>query len=133
MTKDDWASVERALTYPYGCARLICDGYDLRLTTVLNKPLKLAIAWYVDGHFKGEFLKADSEIGKRFACPHVLHAYSPSQKKEIIKNFGKRGAAKHFPRLDATHTYRNWTWTSFRSLKRHLIANNKVIELKEAN
>lgn len=129
MTKDDWAAVEQALMYPYGSAELICDGYKLRLMTVLDKPLKLAITWYVDGHFKGEFLKADSEIGKRFACPHVLHAYSSSEKKKIIKNFGKREAAKYFPRLDATHTYRSWSWSSFGALKRHLIANNQVISL----
>jgi len=129
MTKDDWAAVERALTYPYGRARLICDGYNLSLQTVLDKPLKLAIAWYVDGHFKGEFLKEGSEIGKRFARPHVLHNYSPRQKKDILKNFGKRGAAKYFPGLDATRTYHAWTWSSFGALKRHLIANNKVISL----
>lgn len=127
MTKDDWAAVELSLSYPYGRARLLCDGYDLRLTTSPDKPLKLVILWYVDGVFKGEFLKADSEIGKRFARPRVLHAYSPTERQRIIKNFGKRGTAKYFPNLDATKTYYDWAWTSFLSLKRHLVANNKDI------
>lgn len=129
MTKDEWTKVEQKLTHLYSSVKLRCDGYNLTLCVVPNGPLKLAIAWYVDGEFKGVFLKNDPEIGKRFACPHVLHVYRPAQKTKIIKDFGKRGAARLFPQLDATHTYRSWVWESFKSLKRHLIANNQSISL----
>lgn len=129
MTKEDWAHVEASLRYPYASVKLLCDEYRLTLQ-VQPEKMKLVICWYVEGSFKGAWLKLDNEIGKRFACPHVVHLYKPTEKAKILKGFGKRSVTKHFPRIDAKNTYLGWTWSSFRSLKRHLIANNQSISIQ---
>ncbi|OYZ03461.1 MAG: hypothetical protein B7Y42_00340 [Polaromonas sp. 28-63-22] len=130
MTKEEWAAVEAGLRYPYDSVKLLVDGHNLTLQVQPDKPMKMVIAWYVDGAFKGAWLKADSDIGKRFACPHAVHLYTPTQKARIRKDYGKRGTAKYFPELDRKATYLGWTWASFRSLKKHLIANNQSINIQ---
>ena len=130
MTKEQWALVEASLRHPYGTVKLLVDGYNLRLQVQPVKPMRLAIAWYVDGSFKGAWLKKDCDIGKRFACPHIMYLYSPKEKARILKIFGKRGAARNFPKLDEKRIYLGWAWASFRSLKRHLIANTQSISLQ---
>ncbi|ABE45668.1 hypothetical protein [Polaromonas sp. JS666] len=133
MTADDWKKVEAALQSPYGRAKLEVDGYALDLVVQQTKPLKFEIGFFVDGWFKGAWLMADSEERRRFCCPKQLSLYSPAKKAKLLKGLTKRAIAEYFPSIDKKHTYYSSHWSRFAPLKRHLIANNKSIELKECS
>jgi hypothetical protein len=129
VTKEQWAEIERKLSHPYGDAHLMVDNYKLTLQVAKVKDLKYEIVWWVNGEFKGLWLTKDSEEGRRFARPMSSAIFTPAKIKEIEKIFGKRRAAKEFPRLREKRTYYQWSWPSFKPLMRHLIANNKSIEV----
>ena len=132
MSKGDWAKVEQDLSFPFGSVKLNCDGYLLSLLVCQSKPLKQVILFYVNGRFEGTFLTQDCEERRRFARPQKIALWKPSEKARLTKGFTKRVLAKHFSDINKTFTHYDWTWPSFAPLKRHLIANNKVISLVEA-
>ncbi len=131
MTKDDWIKVQNKLSHPYGTVRLTVDGYALALQVNQIKALKFVIMVYVDGMCKGEWCKGEADEAKRFCRPVTRHMYSPAKQKAILKGLSK-AEAKRFGKelgLDKTFTFYDLYWPSFGPLKRHLIANNKSIEL----
>ncbi len=131
MTKDDWIKVQNKLSHPYGTVRLTVDGYALALQVNQIKALKFVIMVYVDGVCKGEWCKGEADEAKRFCRPVTRYLYSPAKQKAILKGLSK-AEAKRFGKdlgLDKTFTSYDLYWPSFGPLKRHLIANNKSIEL----
>jgi hypothetical protein len=131
MTAEEWKKVEAALQSPYGRAVLAVDSYELTLQVQQLKPLKFAIGFYVDGWFKGEWLTSDCEERRRFCRRMESAVYSPAQRAKITKGFSKRNVAKYFPDMAKKFTWYSNAWSSFGALKRHLVANNQQIELKE--
>jgi hypothetical protein len=131
MTADDWKKLEAALRSPFGRAVLTVDGYALTLEVQQAKPLKFVIGFYVDGWFKGEWALDDCEERRRFCCPKKGHLFSPAARAKMKKGLSKRSIAKYLPNVDKAFTWYSSVWSSFAPLKRHLIANNKSIELKE--
>ncbi|MES2401834.1 MAG: hypothetical protein V4573_17720 [Pseudomonadota bacterium] len=131
MTKEDWKKVRVELQFPYGRAELLCDGYALTLQVQQVKPLKFEIGFYVNGFFKGEFIVMDCEERRRFSCPKQAFVFPPADRTRLLKELGTRRAHRMFPDIDKKFTWYSSHWSSFASLKRHLVANNKVIELKE--
>lgn len=131
MNKENWLKVEEALSHPYGFAKLKCDSYNLTLVVQQTKALKFEIGFYVDGYFRGIFLTQDCEERRRFCCPHQASVYSPASRAKITKGVSKRNVSKWFPDIDKKFTYYGSHWSKFAPLKRHLIANNEVIELLE--
>jgi len=131
MTAEDWKKVENVLCSPYGRAVLAVDGYVLTLEVRATKPLRFVIVFYVDGWMKGEWALKDCEERRRFFCPKQSSIHSPRSKAKLKKGFSKRAVAKYFPDLDKKFTWHSPAWSSFAPLKRHLVANNKNIELKE--
>ena len=132
MTKDEWSKIELQLSYPYaGMAHLLVDGYALTLQVQQIKPLKFIIAVFVNGYCKGEWMKGEADEAKRFCRPVKRAVFSPAKKKAFLKGMTKSEIkrSREFLDLDKTFTFWNLYWTSFGPLKRHLIANNKVIEL----
>lgn len=132
MTKEDWDQVRVVLQLPYGCAKLICDGYELTLEVQQVKPLKFEIGFYVNGFFKGAFIVEDCEERRRFCCPKQAFVFTPALRTKLLKEMGTRRAHRLFPDIDKKFTWYSSHWASFAPLKRHLVTNNKVIELKEA-
>lgn len=64
--KPEWEKeVERLFWTPFGQLSLLADGYRLSLCTKVTKG-KLWVAVYVDGVWKGEWYKRESEMGKKF-------------------------------------------------------------------
>lgn len=133
MTKDQWLAVKSALSTPWGTVKLKVDGYDLTLIVKQIKPLKFSIVTYVNGEFKGIWLKGDSDESKRFMRPVKVAVFKPAEKKRMTKRLSKTNIKRYFGDLDKTFTVFDWLWPSFDPLRRHLIANNKVIELVEPN
>jgi hypothetical protein len=131
MTADDWKKLEAALRSPFGRASLVVDGYDLALVVQQDKPLKFVITMYVNGWMKGEWMMNDCEERRRFFCRKDRPLYSAAAKAKMTKGLSKRAVAKYFTGLDGKYTLYSPVWSAFAPLKKHLVANNKSIELKE--
>ena len=126
MTKEDWAYVEETLKSPYKIVKLNCDGYILGLQLQRIETYKLAICVYVNDVFKGKWLLNDCEERKRFfrkSHKSILTAKGKAEFKKLSKKKQAEWRERYF--YDTYTPY----WTSFRSLKKHLIENNKSIEL----
>lgn len=131
MTKDEWLKVEQALSSPFGHIKLVVDGYDLTLEVRRLTALKYVILPFVNGWAKGEWLRDKTEEARRFYRPVKRRLYSPAQVKKMTKGLSKSAVKRYFPGLDKVIEHYTFEWPSFAPLKRHLIANNTVIELKE--
>lgn len=134
MNKEDWAKVEEALKVQYNFVELDCDGYKVRLTLEQSGQFKLSITVYVNGWFRGEWFSRDnqSEEARRFFPTKYINAYSAQEKKSWSKIFSKKELKARNIDLNARREYKGFTWTSFRSMKRHFIKHNKEIQLIEA-
>lgn len=129
ITAQDWKDIERELKSLYSQVKLVCDGYSITVCLEQISQLKNAIAVYVNGKINLKWLFEDCEERRRFYCQKSRSVYSKKDLaafKKISKKIFKEMQAKKIIYYD-TH------WTSFRSLKAHLIKQNKVIELVVAD
>ena len=133
MTKDQWLQVQAKLNLPWGSVKLTVDGYALALEVTQIKPLKYVIMVYVNGVCKGEWCKGEADEAKRFCRPVTKYLYSPAKKKALLKGKSKAQikTISELLGLDKSWTFYDLYWPSFATLKRHLIANNKSVELME--
>ena len=124
MTKEEWDKVESSMQSPWGRASLLCDGFKVTLETGLYKR-KLSSMVYVNGVFKGAWMLEDCEERRRFFRPIKKLVW----RKKITKGFSKKTLKSL--NIDPAETRIGFSpeWTSFRSLKSHLIKNNTSIEL----
>lgn len=121
------AEIERELRLAHGYVYLQCDDYRVCVRVEPFKTRTYVLSVYVDGWIRGEWLKDDCEHRRRFMCPKSIALYAKKRQAEIVKTFGKRQAAKHFPRLHERHEYWVPYWTSARSMLRHFCANNQKV------
>lgn len=128
MTKDDWKHVEEQLHNFYSTVELDCDGYRVSLRLVRVDTYKNAIAVYVGGLFKGEWMLSDSEEGRRFLPERTHYLYTPTQRKSL-KKIGKAMLKKINMDPDKKYTTRGQRWTSIAALRRHFEKHNQRIEL----
>lgn len=128
MTKDDWLAFEYALTQPYGTAALLVDGFKVSFS-VSRSGMRLVILTYVNGVFKGEWIVKDCEERRRFYRPSSVSVYSEKERQKLTKGFSKTNVKKYFPNLDRKFFVYHFEWLSVTYLKRHLMANNKSIEV----
>lgn len=127
ISAEQVAAIEEELNSAHGYVHLQCDDYRVSLQVSLLKTRTYVLFVYVDGWIRGEWLGDDCEQRRRFMCPKSMALYSKKRQAEIIKAFGKRRAAKHFPRLNERHAYWLPYWTSARSMLRHFCANNQKV------
>lgn len=129
MTPADWDFIAAQLSSPFsGPVDLLCDGYELTLAVVKTKPLQYAIHIYVGGVFKGVWCnsKEPCEEQRRFMRPIKSAYYTPSKLAKLAKLFTKQQLAE----MKAKHfLFFTSMWPTFEPLKRHLVANNKSIQL----
>lgn len=127
MTKEQWQEVEKSLMHLYEPVKLICDGYNLTLRLTRNK-MQLVIAFYVNGRMTPEWMDQDCEERRRFFRPAKHSVWTASQKAQIAKM-----SKKQLKRLNidpGKHVVFHYPWwTSFKSLKAHLVKFNTSIEL----
>ncbi len=131
MTKEEWDLVKTSLADAYGRVHLVVDGFNLSLQVTRVAPMKYEICPYVNGKFEGRWLTQKTEEAVRFMRPQKVSLYSPKDKAALTKGLSKKQIRELIPNLDVTKTYYTWGWSSFVSLKRHLLANNQSIELKK--
>ena len=113
MTKEDWAYVN-------------CDGYILSLRLRRVDVYKLAICVRVNGELSVDWIVNDCEERRRFfrkTQGSILSASGMKIFRKLSKKKQEEWRGSYF--YDIYLPY----WTSFRSLKKHLIENNKSIEL----
>ena len=126
MTKEDWNKVKERWSNPYGCIKFKCDGYDVSLQAVIHK-LKLVHLVYINGWLKGEWMNGDCEEGRRFYRVKECFLHSAKDRAAAKKHLGKSAYKRY--NYDKKFKSHHSDWSSFASFKKHLIANNKEIEL----
>lgn len=131
MQQEDWDALKAQMESPYGVMDLQCDQYKLTLQQqTSSKSKSWATTVYVDGVLKGGWCLADGdqpkhEEARRFLRKVTRALNSRKYVEAYRKAFGKRAADKLAAQ---TYVYFSPTWSSFNSLKKHLLANNTSIE-----
>jgi len=129
MKKEDWEEVEIRVFNSYLGAKLLVDGYTLTLRVLRNiKEMRLEIVPYVNGTLEGSWVLEDCEERRRFMRPVTISAWN-AKARETMRKQPKSLLKKLNINPDEKLVYYSFSWLSFRPLMRHLIANNKNIEL----
>jgi hypothetical protein len=133
MTPEDWKKVEALEDSYAGAARkLIIDGYAITIQRErFNKTLDCFVV-YVNGEWKGKWLQTDCEERRRFFRRIDRKLFNGARRARLQKEAKSRNKyTREYAQklLDKDWSYYLPYWTSIRSLKRHLIANNTSIEL----
>ena len=128
MTAGDWKEIEEKLKSFYSIVKLRCDGYEISIVFERVGQFKNAIVVYVGGKIKGEWLMAECEESRRF-FRKVTRSLLTQKQKAALKKMSKKFQNEFG--LKSTYSYYTASWTSFKSLKKHLVENNKSIELIE--
>jgi hypothetical protein len=91
MTPEQWKAVEESLAYPHGRAELLCDGRKVVAVVEPAKKLRYHVVVYVDGFWRGEWLRFDRPCDEqRFMNPHAQAAYSTAELARARKVFGRK-------------------------------------------
>ena len=124
MTEDEWKIVEEDLKIIGNPVKLTIDNYDITLTLGQISTYKNGIFIYI----KGIWLANECEERRRFLQKHEHNLYDNKTNKQISRLSKKKRTELG---LDDKLKYVTYTsyWTSFKQLKKHLIANNKNISL----
>lgn len=125
MTAEEWKQVEEKLKSFYTFVKLKCDEYVIEITLQRDGPFKNVLMVYINGKIEGEWFE-DCEEARRFYQLKTKSLLSANQKK-VYKKLPKKMRGELAER--AKYHYYTPYWTSFRSLKAHLIKNNTDIQL----
>ena len=128
ITTADWKRIEESLSGRFGAEHLMCDGYKLTIQREQEKN-KLVLVVYVNGVWRGEWLKNDCEERRRFFCPITWRVFSKAKVDKATEGMGKRHKETWIAKMgfDKTMTMYMPVWGSFTALRRHLVKNNKEI------
>jgi hypothetical protein len=127
MKREDWLALEKQLTWPGARASLQCDGYRVTLMVQRDK-MRMVIAIYVNGWFRGEWVRDDCEERRRFMRPKTECAMR-FNKADL--RLGKRWIAKM--KAKYSFTWYSPIWPSVQVLRRHFEKHNTSIELATAD
>lgn len=127
LTPDEWQEIEKKLQSFFSMVKLNCDGYKISLFLVRVSQFKNVIEVYINGQIKGEWCTKECEESRRFLRKVTKSLMSQKQKMDY-KKFPKR-LQKQLKWEDRKYSYYVPYWTSFKSLKKQLNAQNSSIEL----
>jgi hypothetical protein len=139
MTKEDWAEVEKRLSWTGAGVKLHCDGYRLSVCRERYKAMRDCLVVYVDGVWKGDWSR-DCEERRRFACPRKTYVWNAKDRASIkarrakmpkrdLKWLSEKFKDTHLFEPDKTFIYYSPIWPGFKALKAHLVRNNKEISI----
>lgn len=126
MTKDEWEQAENALHSLFNYVKLNIDGYEITLKLERVGTYKNVIMLYINDKLDFKLLLEDCEERRRFARIRTRTLLKADSKKWLKKQ-SKKWQAELTEKC--TYTYYEFWWTSFNSLKKHLIKNNTNIEV----
>lgn len=128
MTKEEWKKIEDRLSMPFSYVKLKIDGYDVTVETRQDKPLHYVLAVFINGIFKMDWCFEDCEERRRFCSVYKKSLLSAKEKKRLKKE--RKAFREEIEKQTTVYIYYPH-WNSFRSMKAHLIKNNRSIELAE--
>lgn len=128
MTKEEWSQVEEALKSFYSIVEMKVDEYKVSLRLERLDTYSNRIAIYVNGEFKGKWLIEDCEERRRFLRKREKSLITAKQKKDLNK-LPKKFIKEHEEWFNRSYVYYEHYWSSFNSLKKHLLKENESIEL----
>lgn len=123
ITDEQWAEIERRVVSLGQTVELAIDGFKVGLTVTPVDKLRMGIVVWVKGTLNGPKTLTGTEKQRRFWQPHKTSVLPtkpmPGYKKAAWK------------KLRDEHSYIVYYpyWTSFRSMRRHLVTNNDSISL----
>lgn len=127
---EQWKKIEADVMRLYHPVYFDIDGYLVRLMLERVSKLRLGIVVYVDGQLDMNWLglagDEPTEIGRRFFQERTRSVYRGKDKRLAKRVLGKKEAEKK-------NSHRHPWWESPVSLRRHLVANNGVIRLLDAD
>jgi hypothetical protein len=132
MTNEDWDKVKASLEVLSSIVKLKIDGYDVSFTLVRESTYKNVILVFIGGELCGKWLLEECEERRRFFQKCERSVLSTREKAKF-KKMSKREQKQFSDYINRTYAFYSPHWTSFTSLKRHLIANNESIELVRTN
>jgi hypothetical protein len=128
LSKEDVQKIDTELAFPFGCVVLRCDDDTVTIQVQRTKPRRYDLMIYVNGWFKGTYLKPDTKEN-RFYRPVKAKCYKPAERAKIIRAFGKRQGARLFPKLDETFTYWMPSWLAPGPMLRHFARVSNSVAL----
>jgi hypothetical protein len=130
VTNEEWKEIEKRLQSFYDIVKLKIDGYEISILLKRTNQFKNELAVYVNGLIKGEWLIKECEESRRF-YKKVTKSLMTQKQKKALQKLPKKEQKRltSMLKLDRTYSYYLAGWTSFNSLKKHLIKENKSIEL----
>ena len=128
MNRKEWQAVEEALKSLYGQVILKIDSYEVTLRLDRISTYKNGIMVYVNGKFRVQWIFEDCEERRRFLRKKERSMITPKQ-REAYKKMSKRLQKEYKEIYNRKYESYDFYWTSFNSLRRHLIENNESIEV----
>lgn len=127
MTPAQWQAVEQSLASPYGRAALTCDGWRITVEVRPTKPLRFELMVFVNGEWRGEWLRADKPCDQqRFMNPRSKAFYTAAQVASLRKVY----SAKQLRELAEKKA--RWfepTFPTAKAFRRHITKACKEIAL----
>ena len=128
LNPQQWQAVERSLAYPYGRVELMCDGTTKVVAEVRQtKPLRFEVMVFVDGIWRGEWLRAEPGRNEhRFLNLHERAMYSAKDLATAKKCFG----AKQYRQMaEKKYSYYSPTFPTGKSFRRRISSTCQDIRL----
>lgn len=132
LTPEQWTAVEKSLSYPHGRVELLCDGTTKVVAEVRQtKPLSFAVMVFIDGFWRGEWLRADpARNAHRFLNLHSRAMYSAKDLAAAKKVFS---AKQHRHMAEKKYSYYSPTFPTGRAFRRRISSTCKDIRLVDCS
>ncbi len=131
MTKDEWAKVKETLSCMGQKVILKIDGYEVKLRLQQQTVFENCIAVFVNGEISLKWAYTECEERVRFLEKKVIKSFSEQKiynDKSLTKR-EKKELVKHLNEKCISFVGYELGWGNFEKMKKHLIKNNKSIEL----
>lgn len=125
VTKEQWAEIEKELSFGYGRVELKADGFDVVATIINVGKLRQGIVVYVNGVIKGEWVKGEAEEARKFHREAKSFLFGAKQRQSLLKLSRIRGLCAEDKKRYANNanlSVSTWYsyWTNAKSFCRHI-------------
>ncbi|CUB06641.1 hypothetical protein Ga0061065_12022 [Marinomonas fungiae] len=122
LTKENWTTLEGALSGLLGHAKLKLGDREITLQKRMISENKLGLLVYIDGAIQQGMGWPDSKhhdpIVKQIWRARSRSYYTAKEQKDLIKSYGKRQVKKLIPNLEDQFHWYEPMFLTFKSLQR---------------
>jgi len=134
ITKAQWAGIEANLSFSYGRVNFKADGYELTAAVEPVGTLKQGIVIYVNGVWKGEWMRGGCPEADKFMRESRRWLWSAKQREDAKKKMKSRhldASLRDWYKKTAESYVSTWSpiWNTPASFTRNLRKTCKDIEL----